>query len=937
MKVKQLTGKRIVTVAVILAVSVLAVLAVYSLEMSESWDGFKLKKLANDTPREIELLPSSGDKTVGVSMQGTSAMAIEKGKYLGYSGIDLTGMRSVRLDAEVKMHGSCNGDTIRVMIDNPISGAQIGSIVIDKEGTTFEAPLTATEGVHDLYFVGGYWNGVPDNFITHKITLSEKAYDDSFRSADQVPDSAIRDMGFQNWVSVDEMGRAVATYGETGGVKAGERIVGTLFWNWHNGGGKNARIISEILAEYPNALEDPNSPGWADGAITYWDESVFGYYASNDYWVCRQQMDLLAAADVDVIILDCSNGGWLFLKSLGVLAQAMRDAKAAGVDIPRLSVSLGDSGFYEADNCLVGAIYNVAFVKNDWSDIWFYWPDANGVEKPLLVAWANADSLYKAYETNDTSGREMVDTINEFFTWEANRGGATSGWDWLEAFPQKNRVDDKMADGRNEFITLGMALNASYVDTNRSSAFSAPYAMGKSYSAAFGEDYSADGSKKAWMFRDQSRQALEVDPHFVFVCGWNEFTAIRQATFWGLENVFVDTFDSDNSRDFEPVKGELKDTFYNLLVDFVRKYKGTKPADVAGPEVTISMEGDASQWDAVTPAYHNYEGVDRDSYSGYTNPATGELWHYTTSSANRVTYAKVARDADSFYFLAETVEGETLNDAAVYINIDRNYATGYEGYDLVIGRNGGNAVESMAADGSYTALGTAELVRSNNRIQIKVSRTMLGETGVADFEFKWVTGTFTDIISLYEYANAAPIGRFNYLYTELATEGLTDSEREPLESTNTTVLKADSQHMIVAGGIQTVCEGDVVKVAVERNGTLYIPAEAIEEIIGYGRSQIEFNEKRNLFYIYDYTMNEDLTAIAERNWYYAELGKTEGRANGRLRALTAPIEMIDGDIYVPITVFSELMGKTVREVADGVYAIGDATEAQITAAASYLD
>ena len=74
---------------------------------------------------------------------------------------------------------------------------------------------------------------------------------------------------------------------------------------------------------------------------------------------------------------------------------------------------------------------------------------------------------------------------------------------------------------------------------------------------------------------------LDVDPAIVIIDGWNEFKATRQQNYAGFKNAFVDTFDSENSRDLEPVKGFLKDDGYVMLVDFIRKYKGVRPAPPA--------------------------------------------------------------------------------------------------------------------------------------------------------------------------------------------------------------------------------------------------------------------------------------------------------------------------------------------------------------------
>jgi hypothetical protein len=279
--------------------------------------------------------------------------------------------------------------------------------------------------------------------------------------------------------------------------------------------------------------------------------------------------------------------------------------------------------------------------------------------------------------------------------------------------------------------------------------------MGKSFSNVFGDDYSADAPRKAYFFREQARFALDLDPHVVFVTGWNEYTADRQSSAWGYTNVFVDTFDTNKSRDFEPTKGQLKDDYYNLLVDFIRKHKGVRPAPSAGEAGTIDITGDLSQWDNVKPEFLNYKGVDRNSEALYKVHGTGEKRpDYVNESGKRVVYSKAQRDASNLYFMAKTVEGEDIAGTNLYLNTDRNYSTGLEGYDYIIGRDSSSNVEAIGVDGTYTVVGTANIVRSGNVMQIAVPRATIGETGTVEIELKWVNGTFTDVIELYEKGNA---------------------------------------------------------------------------------------------------------------------------------------------------------------------------------------
>ncbi len=879
---------------------------------------------------DVVLIPSKADYQVGVVVTEEYSKALSKNSYLGFAGVDLTGINSITMNCEVVMPSGSNGETVRVMIDDPVKGTQIASIVVDTQhAATYDAYVEPTSGVHNIYFVGNYFNTLPDNFKIKSFTLKKEAYNDTALS-DQVPDSAIQNWYMDTWTAVDDMGRKLADYSEVGAPKE-NRTVAMFAWNWHSDAGvKVARIIPELLAKYPDAMDNLDSEAWKDSAVDhFWGEPIFGFYGSTEYWVIRQQLELMAAAGVDTLMFDWSNMGQVFIESTNIYVKAIRDLKKEGMAAPKIAGFPSNVNNATEDNLLLAALYNVGWVKNDWSDVWFYWDG-----KPLLFGFKNAEHIKGHYNPEDAEAMELCDTINEFFTWRLIAKNSTTTWNWLEDFPQYIRTAVPREDGRPEFITVGMALNSSYASPGGSYAFSEPYTMSKRYSLGFGEDYSADGVRKGWQFRDQARQALEADPHFVLIDGWNEYTAIRYANFSGFENVFVDTFDDNNSRDFEPTKGALGDDYYNLLVDFVRKYKGAQAAPLAGADKTIAVTGDLAQWDDVTPAFYNASGLNRDSDSGYINPETGSVWHYTTQSADRVTFSKVSKDANNLYFLAKTAEGQSINNSAVYINIDRNKATGFEGYDFVIGRGNTGAVEKINNDGSYTYLGEATVSKNANAVQMAVARAVLGEAGVADFEFKWITGAFTDILSIYENANAAPIGRFNYLYTEIPQKALTDAEKTLAKGS--AIYKAGSVKMIVDGGIVNVYEPDTTVAPFEMNNTLYIPAEAVEEYLGYGRGRVEYDPSDNLFYMYTYEMNEALTEVSRRDWYYTNVGTLEGRVNGTYKTLTAPAVANGGKIYVPISIFSDLMGKEVKALGNGAYAVGSIDIASATNLLSYI-
>ena len=143
--------------------------------------------------------------------------------------------------------------------------------------------------------------------------------------------------------------------------------------------------------------------------------------------------------------------------------------------------------------------------------------------------------------------------------------------------------------------------------------------------------------------------------------------------------------------------------------------------------------------------------------------------------------------------------------------------------------------------------------------------------------------------------------------------------------------------MIVSGTIQTVSEKDTRLTPFEMNGTLYIPLKAFEEIMGWGKSKTEYDFSQNILRFYNFELNDAKTDFAENNWYYTYIGSSEVRKNGKLLPLSAPVIIADGEIYAPVTLFSDCMGRNVRSFGNGIYVIGDIEDDAAKALLPYID
>jgi hypothetical protein len=139
--------------------------------------------------------------------------------------------------------------------------------------------------------------------------------------------------------------------------------------------------------------------------------------------------------------------------------------------------------------------------------------------------------------------------------------------------------------------------------------------------------------------------------------------------------------------------------------------------------------------------------------------------------------AKVARDKDYIYFYVETADNLTSKTdpkwMRLWIDIDHNKTTGWEGYDFVINRvsTGGSAVieKSINNGWDWAKAGSAEFTLSGKTLVLKVKRSLFNMQGKKlNFEFKWSDNNESDgdIMDFYVNGDSAPDGRFNFIFSE---------------------------------------------------------------------------------------------------------------------------------------------------------------------------
>lgn len=566
----------------------------------------------------------------------------------------------------------------------------------------------------------------------------------------QEPKQSANDDLSDTWVATDSLGRQVGYHGDP---RPGRKVAMFYFlWLGPEAHGGGPWDISRILSIDPNAMQERDSPLWGplQGAH-HWGEPLFGFYNSDDPWVLRKHAEMLADAGVDTVIFDTSNKA-IYPQQVFALMQAFADERAAGNRTPAIAFL---TPFWDPSST-VSLLWHTIYSKGLHKELWFM---LDG--KPLILA----------------DPAKVDPQLRSAFTFRKPQPSYFEGptgpdmWSWLEVAPQHVFLNHS---GEKEEMSVGVAQNAA---GGKLSAMSNPASLGRSYHGGHWE--TQPGSVRwGYNFAEQWENALRQDPKFVFVTGWNEWIAGRFNEFAGYTApvIFVDEFDEEHSRDIEPMKGGHGDDYYYQLVEYIRRYKGSRRPPPAGSEQTIDLSKGFGQWDSVTPEYRDERGDTffRD-HAGY-NESTRLLNH---TGRNDLVAMKVSRDKENIYFYAKTAAPISPPTdphwMTLFIDTDRNHATGWEGYDFLVNHrvkdDHTTIVESTKNGWNWEPAGEADYHVAGNELMIRISRKSLGlASDPIEFEFKWADNWQNDA-SMDEFTvdgDAAPPGRFNYLYSAKA-------------------------------------------------------------------------------------------------------------------------------------------------------------------------
>lgn len=561
------------------------------------------------------------------------------------------------------------------------------------------------------------------------------------------------DLFADTWVATDAVGRTQPDVQETGPARE-NRFVGIFYWTWHvprGTGGPNDN--TKLIASAKDGQVD-----WPrNGVPHHWGEPELGYYMMTDPFVLRKHASMLVDAGIDVVFFDTTNPPFTWKDEYEALCRVYTEMRAEGNRTPAICFLCP---FWDP-TAVFDRVWNDLYQPGKWQELWFRWEG-----KPLMLA----DPAF----IKDPKQREFFTFRRPMPDYWLGPSG-TNQWSWLETYPQHAFRNER---GEVEQMSVGVAQNALPNTPGPAPMSHRSGAMGRSWHEG-AKDLRPDAVHLGLNFDEQWRRAIEVDPQFVFVTGWNEWIAGRfdkwhvysesDAYFPG--GLFVDQYDHEYSRDCEPMAGGHTDNYYYQLAAWVRRYKGVRPIPRASGPSKMEIDGRFDDWSAVTPEYRDTIGdVKHRDHRGY-----GDLIYRNTTGRNDFVICKAAYDTTHLYFFAQTSEPLTPHTDPMWmlllLDTDQNGSTGWLGYDYVINREipSDSVTRVMRWQaGNWQHVGEAEYRVNGYGIELSVLRKIVNEheSPTPAFDFHWADNiqSFAGVSELGVNGDSAPNRRWNYRF-----------------------------------------------------------------------------------------------------------------------------------------------------------------------------
>lgn len=600
-------------------------------------------------------------------------------------------------------------------------------------------------------------------------------------------------VGVASWVATDALGRTLPTAEECPLKTDGkQRTVGIFYITWHtpdhhDGQPYTYDVTKRIQADPMCTRGMPDFPY----ATYHWGEPEYGYFLSQDRYVIRHDLSMLADAGVDVLIMDVTNAV-CYWDEWEVIFSTMQEMKAEGNQVPKFCFWAFNGNVID----VVQSLYERYYKTPRYQDCWFYWED-----KPLLLY--NATPSIDANPNGGQKDKDYSNEVKQFFTlrgmwwgyykWAGDYYvGTEDHWSFGYELNDKNvaALTPEELCSKHQGCMEEMAVTPAQHpisitgkswrrETGEPPLDSCDMPL-STFVPSLGEERD-NPTQYGIYFQDRWNEALQVDPDFIYLNDWNEWTAGKYINgkdpsgqaemhidFLGRKDnpfYFVDQYNAEFNRTIAPMKGGWTDNYYMQMVQNIRRYKGVAPMPVHHGYQNIQMDGIFDDWQAVEASYQDTRGdVIHRNHPGY-----GNLMYTDESGRNDLVCCKVAVDKKNLYFYAETAfdlsPNTDKNWMLLLLNTDQKSQTGWEGYDYMVKEGWLHVWNNQRKDWQKTI--HVIMQEKGNKLELSLPRKTLDQTGkTVKIDFKWTDNpsALDNIITLCTSGDTAPNRRFAYRF-----------------------------------------------------------------------------------------------------------------------------------------------------------------------------
>ena len=625
---------------------------------------------------------------------------------------------------------------------------------------------------------------------------------------------SLRTIDYSTWTAHDDLDRTVAS-NATAGDPNENRYVGLFYFLCWVGAGvhvqDNTKLYLELGAEEAIKYIDKN------GGEAYWAEPYFGYYRNTDTWVYRKHAYMLEQAGVDFIYLDVSNAE-VFIPGHTALFDTWLEMRREGIDTPQIVFFNGDTPSTFQTN--MQKLFTTVYADDNWdkySELFFMWEG-----KPLLLG--NYSGL---------SG-EIKKKVDEKFTVRGSWAWTDSNnyWPWLQEYiynpSSQNRVAQlrnggwgRDAEGNYESLSVAMghhptmSKGRSFVNNRQPNNKLGDMEFSSVEQSARGLGFASQFGAVKYLVDHE----IPADQPFVMmITGWNEWIAgCFQSD--GQQNManttagfaYVDQFNVEFSRDGEPMRNQdgygIGDNFYYQMVDYIRQFKGITATPTADHQISLNIY-DLSEWDQIEMTYMDsvYDVEHRNTVS-----YDADYRYVNNTGRNDFDYAKVSQDEDNLYFLVKTTHDLIIDSNTewmnLFLNVDSDVTTGWEGYDYVLNRDRDSFVVTVEKfkDNTFESevVGGAYYYTEGAYMTVRLSKELLGISGkLEQMIFKWADNSVKngDPMAFMDLGDTAPDNRFGFLYV---------CEDYTTKAVEKTILSADGGKTVSNGSTAQKPSSDI--------------------------------------------------------------------------------------------------------------------------------